>query len=572
MNLSTPICTCSCHHVLSKTQLHSTSSLATLDTLDAEYHRLLHALHNVGFRRNSLVPVNRLPPEMLQRIFLFVATPSPLTSRTVDHNYISFAEVCQYWRSVALRSAALSTCPQFSRPLLAARMLERSRPMLLDVRARFPPKPHDKPLHAALDVERHRIQSLRFSLDDEKNLEKVTVAMQVPLPALRDFGLDLIRDEDDSDDDEAELPMGTLMGLGAQLQQLVVRGVYLAAGLELNESRSLTCLILDPGHQYTYIKAHELLEIFRNNPRLRSVKLREVLHWDCDFTDKALIKLPILDELTIHQSATSAALCSILSRIQLRLGVRLDVTPLETDRSEIDILATALAGTAAEIVEEKLDYVKVEENFGHLRFFGWTLASSQSRPALVLRLHFGPEFGWDKFADVCFEHMATRHPVASALYWKVTGALKSFAWRKIIESSDLNLECLRLDGESFHGFLASFQDTGPPPPKMYLQVLTIEGADFSDDILETSLADCLLAALSKYRLYPEELRLIGCENIPEGFLDAIPRCEWVPDVIVSELHFSMDPSSTDGDAETTSGVDQNDWLYLQDDEDVFGWF
>lgn len=235
------ICACRCHQARETPRAPSLGANAIpLETLDFEIQRLSQALHKLSACRNSLLPVNRLPPEMLQRIFAFVVAPGSLIDRAASHLATSFAEVCHYWRGVALASADLWTCPPFSRPHLASAALERSKIMPLDVRARFPMKKPDHALNGVLEIHCTRIQSLRMYISDSSYIDgRLKSLLQGPLLALRNLGLELARTEQESDG-EVELPEDALLSLAPRLQKLMLRG-----GVSENQCGAETARKLD---------------------------------------------------------------------------------------------------------------------------------------------------------------------------------------------------------------------------------------------------------------------------------------------------------------------------------------
>ncbi|KAI0061051.1 hypothetical protein BV25DRAFT_1785934, partial [Artomyces pyxidatus] len=70
----------------------------------------------IATRRNALVPVARLPPEILDRIFAFVAhqTLSVKNSNREDGRWINITHVCRSWRELAMSSHTLWTSISFA--------------------------------------------------------------------------------------------------------------------------------------------------------------------------------------------------------------------------------------------------------------------------------------------------------------------------------------------------------------------------------------------------------------------------------------------------------------------------
>ncbi|KAI0750294.1 hypothetical protein C8Q80DRAFT_1270014 [Daedaleopsis nitida] len=65
-------------------------------------------LMSIRSAHNGRVPINRLPPELLAKIFAHVSAPGHRTSMIVDSvALVVVTHVCRLWRAVALESAAL---------------------------------------------------------------------------------------------------------------------------------------------------------------------------------------------------------------------------------------------------------------------------------------------------------------------------------------------------------------------------------------------------------------------------------------------------------------------------------
>ncbi|KAI3621800.1 hypothetical protein WG66_015977 [Moniliophthora roreri] len=78
---------------------------------------------------NTLIPISRLPNELLARILAFcVSTLSSYRSQC-----LGVTHVCRHWRSVALNSPSVWTAPKFDKPTLARHMLERARSAPLSI-------------------------------------------------------------------------------------------------------------------------------------------------------------------------------------------------------------------------------------------------------------------------------------------------------------------------------------------------------------------------------------------------------------------------------------------------------
>jgi F-box-like len=90
----------------SSIQSSSTRS-AAISSVDEEIRASrLHVL-SLLTRRNALMPIFLLPPELLARIFHFFALVEPSWSSPGELGWIRATHVCRYWRQVALEDSSL---------------------------------------------------------------------------------------------------------------------------------------------------------------------------------------------------------------------------------------------------------------------------------------------------------------------------------------------------------------------------------------------------------------------------------------------------------------------------------
>ncbi|KZP00541.1 hypothetical protein CALVIDRAFT_595333 [Calocera viscosa TUFC12733] len=75
--------------------------------LRAEQERIREELLGVLRERNSLIPVNRIPIELLSTIFEWTLSLQGCGSRYPDRSPLNISQVCSYWRSVTLATPDL---------------------------------------------------------------------------------------------------------------------------------------------------------------------------------------------------------------------------------------------------------------------------------------------------------------------------------------------------------------------------------------------------------------------------------------------------------------------------------
>ncbi|KAK7049343.1 hypothetical protein VNI00_005944 [Paramarasmius palmivorus] len=101
-------------------------------TKDPENLRSLH------FQRNSLLPICRLPSEILGLILTFCASDvrsQQFGTTRLQMSWLWLTHVCQHWRAIALGCPAMWDTPDFSKAFLAREMLVRAKLAPLYIRA-----------------------------------------------------------------------------------------------------------------------------------------------------------------------------------------------------------------------------------------------------------------------------------------------------------------------------------------------------------------------------------------------------------------------------------------------------
>ncbi|EIN04177.1 hypothetical protein PUNSTDRAFT_76971, partial [Punctularia strigosozonata HHB-11173 SS5] len=135
---------CSSCRCLGETTSISASSPLNLDgrgipeairLLDARIDVLVAELCDLRRQRNAHIPVNRMPPEILQNIFLLYR--NDFSTAALDWTAVS--HVCLRWREVALSNSSLWDSPDLRFPEWAEEMIKRARGTPLHVQYSRPP-------------------------------------------------------------------------------------------------------------------------------------------------------------------------------------------------------------------------------------------------------------------------------------------------------------------------------------------------------------------------------------------------------------------------------------------------
>ncbi|KAI0790726.1 hypothetical protein C8Q75DRAFT_100873 [Abortiporus biennis] len=133
------------------------------------------ALQEISSRFNSFSTIARLPDELLCRVFLLYADDHGVCkrnelSRYLPYGYLRIAQVCRYWRNIAMKCSRLWNCVHIGSARHGeigigtewmVELLTRSGAAPLTVNARVSRMPEYEMLLMALR-EYHRIESLNI--------------------------------------------------------------------------------------------------------------------------------------------------------------------------------------------------------------------------------------------------------------------------------------------------------------------------------------------------------------------------------------------------------------------------
>ena len=283
---------------------------------------LRRAEKEVNTSENALLPVNRLPPEILQHIFRLatrrnIARPQPLSNASIAAGDIwsliefipdgasAIASVCRHWRSVFLADATFRVLihdRQDRGPLTIARQSRAALELrLLATRS-----------HAVLDLvksEAHRIRAVHWEKANTRRsdlgllatsgcrFEKLVLGMSPHLPAV-----------------EADILQPILNTQTAYLQWLTLRDCKNLPEIELPQ---LTGLHLDgcPGPEAT----RSLYALLARAPKLTDLVLSRVLLADSTETSltRTPLPLPQLRRLVFADEVSPESIAAFLRCVDL---------------------------------------------------------------------------------------------------------------------------------------------------------------------------------------------------------------------------------------------------------------
>ncbi|KAF8189676.1 hypothetical protein BJ912DRAFT_966103 [Pholiota molesta] len=120
---------------------------------------LLKPLLALKFERNTIIPISRLPPELLCRIFSLAQVPHPTATEPNLLEWINLTYVCRHWRNVAISMPSLWVIPPIGNRKWVREMLRRSKGSSLVIRSDTEKTPTRSGIVLALR-QIHRIKEL----------------------------------------------------------------------------------------------------------------------------------------------------------------------------------------------------------------------------------------------------------------------------------------------------------------------------------------------------------------------------------------------------------------------------
>ena len=275
---------------------------------------------------NPTCPVNKLPPEVLARCFIYLTPYFPFTlgPREPGHDSVHLTHICKYWREVAVGFSGLWDRIEFTRPEILDMYLtlSRSRPLevcLKHIGHRFDQVVAHKSYTDVVDrlvPVRSRIRSLiihkKWILPDHCRF------LEDPLPELET--LSIISDigwENHSDGQPQTRLRLLFKNELPRLRQLFIPEY---TPWPNNDFKNLTFLCLY-NQSALEEELHELLRMLRGSPNLEELYIRqhECSDWIEDLPSNLGPAFPAhsLRKLRLHSFSTEAII-SILSTIHLQ--------------------------------------------------------------------------------------------------------------------------------------------------------------------------------------------------------------------------------------------------------------
>ncbi|KAA1475313.1 hypothetical protein DENSPDRAFT_883471 [Dentipellis sp. KUC8613] len=274
--------------------------------LDQEIEAVFATATALQNRRNALLPVARLHPEILAHIFLRLATdsdeiPRPRAPRAYDHNprfgqrkgfaynpyttlgWIRATHVCHIWRAVALDTPALWGIDVCSLRGATEERMRRAKSAPLDVRWRGGATYADN--MGAPVREDALLRTLLGALDHTRTLELLALSayeistvmprLRASAPLLETFACASYRSMDPFD--AFMLPADLFAGDAPRLTSLSLTALLLPLDCPLYAGIRNLSLISDTPPTWLNFAPGQILELFGRMPKLESLEMQQMI-------------------------------------------------------------------------------------------------------------------------------------------------------------------------------------------------------------------------------------------------------------------------------------------------------
>jgi hypothetical protein len=168
----------------------ATARSAAISSMDEDIEATMGHLLSLLARRNALVPIFILPPELLSRIFHFHALEEPSWSGLETLGWIRATHVCRHWRRVALDDstlwATISGIPRSKRWIAETLARAKCAPLTIDLI-----DPPDNAILSMFPSQFSHTRELRLRSLSLAHVDNIRELCGLEAPVLEHFELDM---------------------------------------------------------------------------------------------------------------------------------------------------------------------------------------------------------------------------------------------------------------------------------------------------------------------------------------------------------------------------------------------
>ncbi|KZT23906.1 hypothetical protein NEOLEDRAFT_1242855 [Neolentinus lepideus HHB14362 ss-1] len=403
-----------------------------------------HYTEIIGLKRNlnTLLPIARLPPELLAEIFLaYMSTNENSTfypfSRYKYHRRFYIAQVCQHWRQVALEDPRLWANIDLSAgPRCVKEMLLRSKKAHLTISGNASSYRDSSESFELILAELSRVRCMDL-IATRSFLQEFHTTGPRNVPCLR--ALKLSRSYQDPDDFMQPLPFISSLPL-SNLEDLSVAN-YPLDSFRMSALPTLTSFSWTESDVEWTVSF--LLALLRNMPLLRTLILSGSPLRSEDNTKEPIVNLPQLNYLSINcPSAPCAAILAHLSfPARATTAIFVDASTQLPTRRLITTLERIAAAMREMLESEPIRtfVVEVSTSAGsRVELKGWTTVLPRDGCRQELEPKFRLVVSTTYALEMMMEVVARKLPLSSVDYLQLDGVSKFRAWKRTFrEMGDL---------------------------------------------------------------------------------------------------------------------------------------
>jgi hypothetical protein len=475
--------------------------------------------------RNSLLPVNALPDEILLRIFNFVAPMGEFYEdfgRKSAHT-LAFSQVCHAWRKLALSAPLLWIAPMLrrSRSEVAVQMLTRSQ---------------DMPLIVTGSMDEFSTSLLGYVFERGLPIQKMYLSgSSVALCILEDLPYTplhlttLVLSSDDLCHYQS-----LFQGPAPQLEIMRLYDCTIHWSSPLYTSLSVLKMDMSDVPRELKMRLSGLLATFEHAPALRRVYLENIIHHDSLSEEISLpggpIRLNQVEKLLIHDDLLAAIVLlqhlfiPQTAIIKLRTSWMYEAT--EPSKHGVDVAMDYLASRMSNGASLKALSFDADD---HVRVTARDKDEAQDCYEVDIRLQDQEEdYNEDAPTPAYILHAAVqRLPMRDLLSFSLHNDFSDDFNYQILDISAafkkaINMRTLRLSGAAaILGLLALFHSCSESPPRSpHLTDLILSQVDVLDTMAisdtTVSVIDCLEHVLLKYYNSGWPIQRLTLQNCAKG--------------------------------------------------------
>ena len=278
--------------------------LLQVDRLEQDASEVLRLVRAV---KNTLAPINRIPPELLSLIPRYWSYPT-------DEDLVALTHVCWRWRETLTRCPSLWTRLDCRHAQKTRAFIERSMALPLEIKHPHYEDPYDFDALSLVGLHAGRVVSIEIAGEEEDLFRSFVEHFSCPIPLLRNLDLSFQLDNPPELNDtlfDGNLSSLCTLSLSAFFPRLPCRDLSKLTTIALNYI---------PGAE---ISLTQLLDMFANAHVLNEVELDHAIPDSSDAPPGRMVSLPHLTSFSMCTDIQSLSI--LLNHLSIPAGALLDL-------------------------------------------------------------------------------------------------------------------------------------------------------------------------------------------------------------------------------------------------------